>query len=309
MRRASPLACALAVAAALGSAAPIRAGEPLRVCLQAHDPPLSSRGNGAGSGADVALSRTLAERLGRPLAIQWFVTRRDPDSNPASEANALLSDARCELVAGYALIADALGHPRAATAKLPPFDGATPDDRHRWIRLGELMASRPYRFDALSVVLSPGHADLRIHKLADLADLSLGVEIHSLPDLIAMSYAAGRLDEHVVHFPDARALFAQLEDDSLDAGFVDLHQFDAWRLEHPGTRVAASGYTHSIGFNIGFVGLSTNQALIKEVDPVLSDLMSSGEVSRIAGAAGVTYLPPRSPAVAPGVSLAALSGD
>jgi hypothetical protein len=41
-----------------------------------------------------------------------------------------------------------------------------------------------------------------------------------------------------------------------DAALVEQRELDTWRLAHPETRVAATGYTHSIGFNIGFVGLS-----------------------------------------------------
>src|SRR5271167_2811176 len=110
------------VAAILGIGLPALADAPLRVCLQADDPPLSSRGSGTASGFDVALSRMIAEGLGRPLAIQWFTTPRDPDSNPPTEDNALLSDGHCELIADYPLIANELGRPRAETGTLPPFE-------------------------------------------------------------------------------------------------------------------------------------------------------------------------------------------
>lgn len=281
--------------------------QPFRVCLQAEDPPLSSRETG--TGFDVSLSRLIADRLGRPLAIQWFTTRRDPDSNPPREANALLSDGRCELVAGYPLMADALGQPRAETGKLPPFEGRKPEDRRRLVKLGELVPTRPYRSDALTVVLSPGRADRQVKRLADIADLSLGVESHSLADLIATSYEQGRLTDHVVHSPDSRSLFEQLQAGSLDAALVDLHEFDAWRQQHPETGLAASGYTHSIGFNIGFVGLAANRALIARVDAILSDLTSHGTLSTMAEANGVTYLPTRSPEIAPRIPLAAFAGD
>ena len=283
--------------------------QPLRVCMQSHEPPLSERDGGEPRGFDVALSRLIAERLSRPLAIQWFITRIDPDANPPIEANALLSDGRCELVAGYALIADALGRPRAETGKLPPFEGRTPDDRRRLIRLGELVATRPYRFDALAVVLSSALSGRSVRKLADIADLKLGVQIHSLADLIAMSYAQGRLAEHVVHFMDAGSLFEALRDGKIDAAFVGLHQFDAWRLAHPEARETASGYTHSVGFNIGFVGLASNRALIAGVDAILADLLSRRALASIAEASGITYLPPRPPDIAPSVPLAALSAD
>src|SRR5689334_3950561 len=58
--------------------------EPLRVCLQRNDPPLSWSQDGTPLGFDVGLSRIVAERLNRPFAIQWFTTRRDLDSNPVT---------------------------------------------------------------------------------------------------------------------------------------------------------------------------------------------------------------------------------
>ena len=297
------------VAAILGIGLPAVADAPLRVCLQADDPPLSSRDSGTASGFDVALSRVIAERLGRPLAIQWFTTPLDPDSNPPTEDNALLSDGHCELVADYPLIADELGHPRAQTGTLPPFEGSVPQDRRRWVPLGTLVPTQPYRLDAITVVLSPARRNRIVRRLSDIADLKLGVEIHSLADLIAMSYGQGRLADHVVHFTDSRALFAQLESGDIDAALADQHEFDAWRLEHPGTHVAASGYTHTIGFNMGFVGLSTSNALIARVDAVLFDLQRRGSLVEIARESGLTYLPPRSPTISPGITLSALAGD
>jgi len=297
------------VAAILGIGLPAVADAPLRVCLQSDDPPLSSRDSGTASGFDVALSRMIAERLGRPLAIQWFTTPLDPDSNPPTEDNALLSDGHCELVADYPLIADELGHPRAKTGTLPPFEGSMPQDRRRWVPLGTLAPTQPYRFDAITVVLSPARRSRTVRTLSDVADLKLGVEIHSLADLIAMSYGQGRLADRVVHFPDSRSLFAQLESGDIDAALADQHEFDAWRLEHPGTHAVASGYTHTIGFNMGFVGLSTSSALIARVDAILSDLQSRGSLAEIAKGSGLTYLPPRSPRISPGIALSALTGD
>jgi len=285
------------------------AQSPLRICLQADDPPLSVRCGNEPTGFDVALARRIAERLDRPLEIQWFTTRDDPDSNPVTEANALLSDGHCALVAGYPLVADKLGRPRARTGKLPPFEGAGPEDRRRWIRLGELVPTRPYRFDAITVALSPARSERPVHALGDLADLKIGVEIHGLPDLIAMTYREGELAQLVVHFDRSPALFAQLESGGIDAALVDQRELDAWRLVHPSTRVAATGYTHSIGFNIGFVGLPTSGALIEHVDAILVDLLADGSLIRLAQASSMTYLPPRPPDVFPGVALSALSGD
>jgi ABC-type amino acid transport substrate-binding protein len=291
------------------SGLPALADAPLRVCLQADDPPLSSRRSGEAGGFDVAVAKLIAERLGRPLEIQWFTTRDDPDSNPVTEADALLSDGHCMLVAGYPLVVDQLGRPRAGTGKLPPFDGAKPDDRRRWISLGELVPTRPYRFDAITVALSAARAERSVQTLADLKDLRVGVVIHGLPDLIAMSYRAGLLAERVVHFNQSRAVFSQLESGDIDAALVDQRELDAWRLAHPETHVAATGYRHSIGFNIGFVGLATSGALIGRVNAIVADLLARGTLVEIAQASALTYLPPRMPEVSPGLALGVLSGD
>lgn len=298
---------AAAAALALFAAGGARAAEPLRVCLQSDDPPLSSRASD--KGFDVALSRTIAERLGQPLAIQWFVTRKDPDSNPPREASALISDGHCQLLAGYPLMTGTLGHLDGQTGKLPPFDGRTAADRRRNIALQDLVPTHPYRFDALAVVLAPAHAGMVVKRLADLSAMTLGVEIHGLPDLIAMHYAEGRLADRVRHFIDAAALFGALEAGRIEAALIDLHEFDAWRAAHPATRVTASGYTHSIGFNIGFVGVTSEQSLVAKVDAILSDLRAHGALARLGEAAGLTWLPPRSPDIRPGISLNAISGD
>jgi ABC-type amino acid transport substrate-binding protein len=291
------------------AAVPSAAAEPLRICLQADDPPLSSRGGNAPSGFDVLLSQRIAARLDRPLAIQWFITRNDPDSNPVTEANALLADGHCALVAGYPLVADKLGRPRAATGKLPPFDGAKPEDRRRWITLGKLVPTRAYRFAGITVALAPSQAGRQVRSLQDIAALRIGVTTHGVPDLIATSYRDGALIEHVVHFNRPEALLEQLSSGAIDAALLDQRELDAWRLAHPGTRIAATGYVHSFGFNIGFVGLSTSEALIRQVDATLADLLADGSLTNIARSAAMTYLAPRQPEVRAEVAISSLRGD
>jgi len=281
----------------------------LTVCLQANDPPLSFRSRDSPGGFDLALVRIIAERLGRTAQVQWFVSRDDPDSNMTRDANALLSDGRCQLVAEFPLTAATLAHPRSPTGKLPPFDGAKPDDRKRWVKLGDLMPTQPYRLDTITVVLADRRADRQIRKLADLDGLKIGVQIATLADAIAMRYEDGRLADQVVHVPDSRALFAKLRGGEIDAAFVDLRAFDAWRLRNGSDGLALSGYTHSLGSNMGFVGLAANAALIHQVDTVLADLKAHDAVAPVAEQNGLSFVPPRTPDVLPDVRLAALQGD
>ena len=56
---------------------------------------------------------------GRVLELQWFESELDEESNPVLEANALLSDRRCHLIAGYPLFATALGEPSASGRGCP----------------------------------------------------------------------------------------------------------------------------------------------------------------------------------------------
>ena len=102
-------------AAAILMAAPLvarAAEEPLRICLDEDRPPLSVHQKGkTAAGFDVLLAQAVAERLRRPLTIQWFESKLDEDSSPQLEANALLSDGRCALVGGYALTTDSLVKP------------------------------------------------------------------------------------------------------------------------------------------------------------------------------------------------------
>jgi ABC-type amino acid transport substrate-binding protein len=282
---------------------------PLRVCLQSNDPPLSSRGGDVPSGFVLTLSQTIAEHLGRQLQVQWFVSRDDPDANLVKDANALLSDGRCQLLAEYPLLDGTLETPRASTAKLPPFDGATPDDRRRWVKMNSLAATRPYRLDALTVVLSAQEGNRSVRRLADLDGLKLAVQIATLPDAIAMRYGDGRLIEHVLHMREARDVFQALQAGEADAAFVDVRSFDAWRGTHGFGGLALSGYVHSLAFNMGFVALATNMPLVTQVDAVLADLQAHDAIAPIAANTGLTFMPPRTPAVGPNVPPAALEGD
>jgi ABC-type amino acid transport substrate-binding protein len=281
----------------------------LTVCMQQNDPPLSMRAGDRPGGFDPALLDVIAQRLGRASHVQWFVSRDDPDSDLPRDANALLSDGKCLLVAEYPLTEHTLQRPRSPVVRLPPFEGAKPDDRRRWIGTGALAATRPYRLDTLAVVLPARDANRTIQQLADLDGLRIGVQIATLADAIAMRYDNGRLAQHVVHLPDSRDVFAALQKGELDAAFADLRAFDAWRLGHGSSGLVLSGYRHSIGFNMGFVGLASNKMLVDQVDAVIGDLLAHDLMSSLAKENGLTFIPPRLPPVLPDVQLTALNGD
>jgi ABC-type amino acid transport substrate-binding protein len=297
---------ALAALLLAGASPMAQAQDALRVCLDGNVPPYSVRHGGEGSGFDLAVARALAQRLGKSLAVQWFEGKVETDSSSTLTADALLSDGRCQLVAGYPLIRDALGKPGVETARLPDFDGATSDDRRRRVALGTLVASKPYHYAPLTVVLAPGVAR-PITGLADLDGLKLVVEASTLEDTILMMFDGGRLVPRITHLvPGWHELLPRLEQGGFDATLIPLHRFDAYRDAHPQTALKASGYYHRIGFNMGFVGLASEAALIAKVDDAIGAMLAEGELPALAAAAGMTYLPPREPELRPSPSLADL---
>jgi ABC-type amino acid transport substrate-binding protein len=292
---------ASAAALVLTAILPIRvtAGEELKVCLDEDLPPLSAHHRGApDAGFDVALAEAVAARLGRPLKIQWFESKLDEDSSPALEANALLSDRRCSLVGSYALTRDSLVVPGLKTAKLPDFQGATRDDRRRRVPLGVLAPSQPYVYSPLTIVLGAKARDRRITGVGDLATLRIGIESGTLADAILMTFGNGKLIDDITHLvPGRDDLLGALDRGDLDATLLDLRRYDAYRAAHPDTKLAPSGYYYPIGANRGYVGLASDPTLLVAVNQALSDLQGAGTIAELGRAAGLTFLPPREPAI------------
>ncbi len=269
---------------------------PLRVCLNEELPPFSVRTKDGGAGFDLAIAEALAKRLNRQLAVQWYESKLDADSSATIEVNALLSDGRCDLVAGYPLVKDALGKPGLETARLPDFAGARPADRRRRVTLGTLMATTPYHFAGLAVVLGAKAKDRSIAALADLEGLNLTIEAGTLGDAVLMTFNHGRLVSQIVHVVPGRGeLFPRLESGEADATLIPVHRFDAYRIQHPDTKLTLSGYYLPIGFNMGFVGLSSEPRLIEQASAAIDAMLKAGEAAALAPPAHMTYLPPREP--------------
>ncbi|QPF93653.1 transporter substrate-binding domain-containing protein [Bradyrhizobium commune] len=291
---------ALGLAAMLTSlATTARAADPLSICLDEDRPPLSVHHRGKpDAGFDVLLAQAIADRLGRPLKIQWFESKLDEDSSPQLEANALLSDRRCSFVGGYALTTDSLVAPGMKTARLPDFAGATRDDRRRRVALGVLAPSAPYVYSPMTIVLGPKARDRKIGDIGDLAGLQLAIESGSLGDAVLMNFDKGRLIDSITHLvPGRDDLLGALDRGEYDATLIDLARFDAHRTAHPDTAITASGYYYPIGANRGYVGLANDPALIEAVNKALGELAAEGKIAEYGKQAGLTYLPPREPAI------------
>jgi ABC-type amino acid transport substrate-binding protein len=268
----------------------------LRICLNEELPPFSVRNKQGGSGFDLLAAQALAKRLGRLLDVQWYESKLDEDASSAIEANALLSDGRCDLFAGYPLVKDALGKPGLETARLPDFAGARPADRRRRVALGTLTPTTPYHFAGLTVVLAGKAKERRITNLANLEGLNLTIEAGTLGDAILMTFEHGRFVSKISHVVPGRGeLFPRLEAGEADATLIPVHRFDAYVIEHPDTKLAPSGYVLPVGFNMGFVGLAGSSLLIEHANAAIEAMLKDGEFAALAPLAHMTYLPPQQP--------------
>lgn len=290
-------ACALLVTA------PATGAAPLAICMEESNAPVSQRrGPGAG-GFDVLLAQALAERLGRPLVIRWFESKYEKEASLALAVNALLSSGVCELVAGYPLYAPQLGAPQAATARTPDHDGAKPPRQRPWIRLGSLIASRPYLAAPLTIILAPGARERTLTSLDDLSGLRVVATAGTLADAILRLHRGGAFVKDLSSLPQNDDLLAALESGGYDAAFVELHKYDRHRARLPATRLAPSGFLHALSFNLGIVALEGERALIASVNQALEDLRRDGRLVAIAERAGLSYVAPQAPEVRGPISL------
>ena len=281
----------------------------LRICLDKDNPLNSVKHGKTESGFDLAMAKAVAAEMHRSLAVTWFENEPDEDSVLSQQVDALLSDGRCDLVGGYALTRDGLGEPSAKTSRLPDYDGAKRADRFRQVTLGVLVPSHPYRLEPFTVVLGPKVPARPVTKLSDLGDLKIGSEDGTLSGTIMMLYGGGRLVSQTIHVVPNHGILDGLADGKYQAVLIELSRFDAYRLAHPDSHLKATGYYHSIAFNIGFVGLQRDEALIKSVNRVVDDLMASGKAKALAEQEHLTYVAPRMPAVMGKIPLTAYTGD
>lgn len=303
-RRIAP-ALLLGIAALAGSA---RADgqPPLAVCMAEGNAPLSYRAGKEPRGLDAALAQAVAARMRRPLKVVFFESEYERESTLAQEVNALLSSGVCQLASGYALFAADLGAPARASARTPDYDGGKPRRQRPFVQLGRLTASRAYYASAMSVITAD--PALRVDRLSDLQGRRVGVVTGTVAGSALLLYGNGVLQKNLVTLSQGEDLLSALESGRFDATLAPLAKFDAYRLAHPGTRIARTPYFHPLRFNLGMVGLEGEPAL-EAANQTIESALASGDLSRWATSAGATWVPPGSPDVNPPFSMGSLSAD
>ena len=291
-------AAAILLAAAAGTEARA-ADEALKVCLDEDLPPLSAHHRGKpDSGFDVALAQAVAERLGRPLKIQWFESKLDEEFEPGARSQCPAF--RWPLRAGRQLCPDQ-GLARGARRQ----NGEAAGFRWRYPRRSPPphAARRAGAEPALYLFAADGRARREGARPQDRRRRRSRRAAHRdrkrhawrrHPDDFRKRTADRR---HHASGPGRDDLLGALDRGDFDATLLDLRRFDAYRAAHPDTKLAASGYYYPIGANRGYVGLASDPSLLVAVNEALSELQAAGTIAELGRAVGLTYLPPREPAI------------
>ena len=275
----------------------------LRVCLDGRNPPFSAEG---GAGFDVGVARAVATRLGQEFTPVWYEDARDNNRSATLDAGALLAAGRCDLVAGFPLTEGAVAEPAAPSARLPSYAGGPPPRKLPRVGLQELGASRPYYRLGFIVVLRAEKVRT-VSSLADLAGLRVGAPAATLAGALLLGYRRGALG--MISLDSRAEALAALEAGQLDATLVEAGTWSRYRAAHPETALRDSGFRHRIGFNTGFIALATDTARLDAVSAALTTMLADGTAARLAGEAGLPWVPPASPDIAPRLTPAALMAE
>ena len=282
---------AIALAFSVGAA---KAAEPLTVCLAEGNPPYSYKFGKRQGGFDLVLAEALAGKLGRELRVQWFETEQDEEDEVVPwQLNALLSDRRCHLLSGFAMIAGALTKPDVAEYKLPDYDGMTKADRKRRVKLRQIAVTEPYIRGELAVVLAPGAAD--VERLEDLKDRPVAAEVTTLAAAILYAYKHGFLADNVSTIEPNSDILPRVAGGEFEAALIELHKAERYNKRHPDAKVRVGGYRHPIGLNFGYAVLASSPTLIEEVNQALKALHEEGKIREIAAGEGLSYVAPKMP--------------
>lgn len=306
-------ALAAVAGAALGqSAAP--AGEALRVCVAADNPPLSHLAGGQPRGLDLRIAQAAADALGRPLKVVPFETSYEKESSLAREVAALLAAGVCDAASAFPLLRGDLSPAEGDQARTPDYPGAKRKRERPFIPLQPLAASRAYLSATLGLVQPAGAPPL--DRLGDLGERRIGVVAGTLGGAVALSWHQGALRSRLVSLGQKEQPLDELAaapapgtTRRFDAVLVPLALFDGWMVQHPGAPLAAAGWRRPIGVNLGFVTLASDRSVRPALDAVIERGLADGLLARWAAAEGVSWSAPVAPEVSRGPSLAALAGD
>lgn len=274
----------------------------LRVCLARNGGAMSGWRASGGVGLDYRVAKALAGELGLALAVTWYESENEEESEPVREAQAMLAHGLCDLVAGHILTTRSVGAPLAERARPPRWTGLAPNLRPPMVRLRPIAATRPYARIEMGLVLGPA-VTAEPASLRDLAGYRLGVAQGTLAGIVSLKQVPEPVRAaSTLHVPGPGFLWA-MEKGEFDVALVSVPDWDFHARQNRVTKLRLAAYRHPLGFNIGFALPADRPGLLAAADAVLERLDREGRIAALAAEDGLHYAPPRAPFLAPPLTL------
>jgi ABC-type amino acid transport substrate-binding protein len=158
--------------------------------------------------------------------------------------------------------------------------------------VGQPHESRVDREVAWSIPYSSGRFGLVVHQ--DTKGIHTHADLHGKQiGTVTGSVAVGSQERATVPFKTREELLENFVAKGLDAAIVD-DDFAAWYLHHhpelPLQRVAE--YASRERWNMGFAVRSKDEALLRDVNRALTNIVQNGQVSRLYAEQGISYRAP-----------------
>lgn len=297
------------VSGAFGSAG---ATEPLKVCAAEQNAPLSYQGLGGQiRGLDMRIAQAAAALMERDLVVVPFDSSYENESTLGQEVNALLSSGICDAVSGFPLLRSDLGPPGRVKARTPDYPGAPRRRDRPFIALREITATQPYQGVAVGAAMrSPGAPWASLSTLrSQHPDWKVGVVSGTLAGTVSMLWRHGALQHQLVSLSQQQSVLELLSEGTVDVAMVPLAQFDGWRLSHPKSPLVLAEWRRSLGVNLGFATLATNEPVRLAINSTIAKALAHGDLRQWAREEGVTWQAPEPPDVSSLPSLAQLAAD
>ena len=272
----------------------------LTACLPRNGGSTAHIRHGGGGGIDYLVSRALADRLGLELAVTWFESEPEEESDPVRESFALVSHGLCDILPGLPLYPSYFGEPPAATAALPRWlDQPMYWDPATHVKLNPMAATAPYRRAELAIVAGPGIDADALKSLADLGEYRVGIEQGTLAGAILDVQLPPEAKANSIMAKPGPTFLWELEKGHFEVTLADTAAFDFHGRQNRITKLSMGSYRHPIGFNIaiGYPAASANLGIA--LDEALAGLAASGAFAIMAREANFTFAPPREPMVSP----------
>ena len=255
----------------------------LKVGVYENFPPYSYQVNGEPRGIDVEIGKRMARALGVEFRVHWIV----PDET-------LGDDLRNNVWKGHYLAKRRL----ADVMMRVPYDKqyAYMQDSTGEYNNEQVVLFGPYQQETWQIAFNPDKLD-SVDTVAVFQYHPIGVEVDTLPDFYLSSGLRGRLREQVRHYANVRDAFRAMREGEVSAVMGMRAEIDHELAKPKNARFRAAGNGFpGIGKQVWDIGMAvkhTHRQLGYELEAIIGEMVTSGELSAMLADRALRYSVPQ----------------